>query len=267
MNNTTTETPANFYVFLILTFLLSLPFYIFAFLVPPEMALLAGLTLTLAPICAALILVYRQDRSSGTKRLLKRAFDYKRITNARWYVPIFLLWPLIFSLVLILLNLFGEPVPDPAFPIVAAPVALLVFFLLALFEEVGWMGYAYDPLENRWNAHIASLVLGLVWAVWHLPIFIATPESTIWVVGQLVNLILTRILIVWIFNNTGRSVFAAILFHAVYNVCTMVFPVYGSSLGPGLTAVIVLITTIIIVLLWGTNTLAHFRFSRSKQGA
>jgi membrane protease YdiL (CAAX protease family) len=231
------------------------------------MALLAGLALTLAPICAALILVFRHNRSSGAKRLLKKAFDYKWITNARWYLPIFLLWPVIFSLVLILLNLPGEPVPDSVFPIVAAPVGLLVFFLLALFEEIGWMGYAYDPLEKRWNALIASILLGLIWAIWHLPILIATPESTLWVVGQLVTLVLTRILIVWIFNNNGKSLFAAILFHAVYNLCTMVFPVYGSSLGPGLTAVIVLITTIIIVILWVTNTLARFRFSSSKQGA
>lgn len=247
--------------FFILTFLISLPFYIFAYLVPPEMALLAGLTLTLAPISAALILVFRQNRSSGTKRLLKRAFDYKRTPKARWYIPILLLWPIIFSLAFLVLKSIGEPIPDTAFPIVVAPVALLMFFLLALFEEVGWMGYAFDPLEQRWNALTGSLVLGLIWSVWHLPIFIATPESTIWVVGQLVNLILIRILIVWIFNNSGKSVFAAILFHAVYNVCTMVFPVYGSPLGPGLTAVIVLITTIIIVLLWGVNTLARFRLS------
>ena len=96
MNNITPETPANIYAFFILTFLLSLPFYVFAFLVPPEMALLAGLTLTLAPVSAALILVFRQNRSSGAMVLLKRAFDYKRIPKARWFIPILLLWPVIF---------------------------------------------------------------------------------------------------------------------------------------------------------------------------
>jgi membrane protease YdiL (CAAX protease family) len=265
MNNITPETPANIYAFFILTFLLSLPFYVFAFLVPPEMALLAGLTLTLAPVSAALILVFRQNRSSGAKILLKRAFDYKRIPKARWFIPILLLWPVIFSLAFLGLNSIGEPIPDTAFPIVAAPVALLVFFLLALFEEVGWMGYAFDPLEQRSNALIGSLILGLIWSVWHLPIFIATPESTTWIVGQLATLVLARILIAWIFNNTGKSVFAVILFHTVYNLCTMVIPVYGSSLGPGLTAVVTLITTISIVFLWGANTLARFRFSSLRK--
>ncbi len=74
---------------------------------------------------------------------LKRAFDFKRIPHAKWYVPILFLWPVIFSLALVLLNLIGETIPTPVFPIVAAPVGLLVFFLLALFEEVGWMGYAF----------------------------------------------------------------------------------------------------------------------------
>jgi hypothetical protein len=226
------------------------------------MALFAGLALTLAPITAALILTFRQNRSVGAKRLLKRAFDYKRITHGRWYVPIILLWPVIFSLALILLNLIGEPIPDSVFPIVVAPIGLLIFFFLALTEEVGWMGYAFDPMENRWNALIASIVLGLIWAAWHLPIYIAGPESSVWVAGQFITLALTRILIVWIFNNTSKSVFAAILFHTVYNVCTLLFPVYGSSLGPGLTAVFVLISAIIVILLWGPVTLAQFRFSK-----
>jgi hypothetical protein len=261
---TTTKTTRNIPAFFILTFILSLPFYILAVLVPPEMAMLAGLALTLAPITAALILIFRQNRSNGAKRLLKRAFDYKRITHVRWYVPILFLWPVIFSLALVLLNLIGEPIPDPVFPIVVAPVGLLVFFLLALTEEVGWLGYAYDPMENRWNALIASIVLGLIWAAWHLPIYIAGPESSVWVAGQFITLAVARILIVWIFNNTSKSVFAAIIFHAVYNLCTLLFPVYGSSLGPGSTAVIVLISAVIVILLWGPDTLAQFRFSKKE---
>jgi membrane protease YdiL (CAAX protease family) len=86
-----------------------------------------------------------------------------------------------------------------------SPGRIAGFFLLALFEEVGWMGYAFDTMENRWNALIASIVLGLIWAAWHLPIYIAGSESTLWVTGQLITLAVARILIVWIFNNTGKA--------------------------------------------------------------
>ena len=255
------KTTRNIPAFFVLTLILSLPFYLLAVLVPPEMALFAGLTLTLAPISAALILEFRQNRSSGVKRLIKRSFDFKRIKHFRWVLTIIFLWPVLFSLVLVILNLIGEPVPEAVFPIVAAPVGLLVFFFLALFEEVGWMGYAFNPMENRWNALIASIVLGLLWSAWHLPVYIAGPESAIWVTGQLITLAFVRILIVWIFNNTAKSLFAAILFHAVYNVCTMVFPVYGSSIGPGLTAVIILIIVLMVIFFWGADTMARFKFS------
>jgi membrane protease YdiL (CAAX protease family) len=259
-DNEATKPARNILAFFILTFILSLPIYLLAFLVPPEMAMLAGLLLTLVPISAALILIFSQDRSAGAKKMVSRAFDIKRITNAKWYLAIIFLWPLIFSLALALLNLIGEPVPAPVFPFIAAPFGLLVFFFLALFEEVGWMGYAFDPMENRWNALIASLILGLIWAVWHLPIYIAGPENVVWVVGQIITLVVVRVLIVWIFNNAGKSLFAVILFHAVYNVCTMVFPVYGSSFGPAMTALIAILTAVIVIILWGAETLARFRF-------
>jgi membrane protease YdiL (CAAX protease family) len=116
-------------------------------------------------------------------------------------------------------------------------------------------------MENRWTALIASIVLGLIWSAWHLPIYIAGPESSLWVAGQFLTLVIARVLIVWIFNNTAKSIFAVILFHAIYNVCTMVCPVYGSSLGPGLIAVIILITILLVIYLWEADTLAHFKFS------
>ena len=265
MTNTAATKPTkNIIAFYILTFILSLPIYLLAFFVPPEMAMLVGLMLTLAPISAALILTFRQDRSAGAKKLVSRAFDFKRIPHAKWYLAIIFLWPLIFSLALVLLVILGEPVPNPVFPVIAAPLGLLVFFFLALFEEVGWMGYAFDPMENRWNALLASLVLGAIWAVWHLPIYIAGPENAVWIAGQIITLVVARVMIVWIFNNAGKSLFAAILFHAVYNVCTMVFPVYGSSFGPAITAGIALLVAVIVIFLWGPDTLAQYKFSAGK---
>ena len=78
--NSTTATPKktkNITAFFILTFIISLPPYIVAALVPQEMVMLTGLIIALAPITAALILAYRENRADGAKRLLKRSFDYK----------------------------------------------------------------------------------------------------------------------------------------------------------------------------------------------
>jgi len=80
MNSTiaTPQTTKNITVFFVLTFVMSVPPYLVAALVPKEMVMLTGLIIALAPITAALILAYRENRADGAKRLLKRCFAYKK---------------------------------------------------------------------------------------------------------------------------------------------------------------------------------------------
>jgi membrane protease YdiL (CAAX protease family) len=262
MNNaaTSAKEPKNYITFFVLTFILSVPFYIGGNLVPPEMAIVSTLLITFIPIIAALILTIRENGSGGAKALLKRSFDFKKITKKIWYVPIIFLMPIVYLLVLWILGLIGETLTGPLVPLGAAPILLLVFFIMALGEEVGWMGYAYDPMEERWNTFKASLILGIIHAAWHIPLYIyVMRQPLLWMVGQLLVLAGLRILQVWIYKNTGKSLFAAILFHAVYNVPTIALPVYGSPLGPVITAVFVIIFVVIVSMLWDHKTMTHFR--------
>lgn len=268
MNNTS-ESPnstKNLIPFFVIVLIISLPFYILASLVPQEMTIFMGLGLTLAPISAGLILIYRENGSDGAKRLLKRSFDYRRITNKRWYLPILFLWPVIFISAFGVMISTGETAPDPLFPVVVAPVLFVLFFIFALFEEVGWMGYAFEPMENRWNALNASLILGVIWAIWHLPLYILAGQDPLWIAGQIISLIGIRTLIVWIYNNTGKSVFATILFHAVYNVCTLIVTSFYSSTGHLITSIFIIITTFAVTILWDPNTLTQYRFRKKERG-
>ncbi|MCK4900539.1 MAG: CPBP family intramembrane metalloprotease [Anaerolineales bacterium] len=267
MNNpaSTSISGKNITAFFVLTFIISLPFYILATLVPQEMVMLMAPILSLAPITTALILVYRKYRSDGAKKLLKRSFDYKRITRKIWYLPIFFLFPVIFTLALGVLIFLGEPIPAPILPIMAAPVAFLAFFIFALFEEVGWMGYAFDPMQGLWNSLKASLVLGILWAIWHIPFYIASDFEPVWIAGQLISMLAIRILISWIFNNTGKSVFATVLIHTVYNVCTIMVPSFYTSLGNSITSILIIISSVIVVFFWGSETLAQYRFRKKVQ--
>jgi uncharacterized protein len=262
MNNTTTSTKTSkpLSTFFILIFILSLPFYIGGSVVPEEMALVFSLLITFVPVIAALILTYREKGSNGAKALLKRSFDFKIITKKIWYLPIFFLMPIVYLLVLWILRLIGETLTETPVPIGAAPILLLVFFIMALGEEVGWMGYAFDPMEERWKAFKASLILGIIHAAWHIPIYIfVMKQPPLWMVGQLLVLAGLRILQVLIYKNTGKSLFAAILFHAVYNVPTMALPVYGSPLGPVITAVFVLLIVGIVAKLWDHETMTQYK--------
>jgi membrane protease YdiL (CAAX protease family) len=263
--NSTTATPKttkHITAFFVLTFVMSVPPYILAALVPQEMVLLTGLIIALAPIAAALVLTYRENRLDGAKRLLKRSFDYRRITKKIWYAPILFLMPFVFILALGIAILMREPLPDAIFPVVATPVAFLAFFFFALFEEVGWMGYAFDPMQDRWNALQASLILGIIWATWHLPLYTLSGQGPVRITVQLISLIGIRTLIVWIYNNTGKSVFATILIHAVYNVCTIMITSFYTSLGHSITSIFIILTALIVAFSWDFETLAQFKFRK-----
>jgi membrane protease YdiL (CAAX protease family) len=261
MNNMTvsTRTPKNVSVFFLLTFVLSIPFYILSIFVP-AMVVPSNLLIVFVPMISALILTFREDGSDGAKALLKRSFDFKRITRRIWYAPILFLMPIVFFAVSWILRLIGDAPPESMFPLGMAPVLLLMFFIMALGEEVGWTGYAYDPMEERWNASRASVILGIIWFTWHSPTYIIVGgQPLLWAAGQLVFMIGFRILLSWIYNNTGKSLFAAILFHAVFNVSVTVLPGFENSLGRVISAVLVMIIVVIIDRVWDSQTLTQFR--------
>jgi membrane protease YdiL (CAAX protease family) len=221
-----------------------------------------GALVLVCPMIAALILVYMENRSNGVKQLLKRAFDFKRIKRKIWYVPIFFMMPGIIVLEYGLMKLMGISVPNFQFPVLMLPVFFVLFFIGAIGEEIGWTGYATDPLQDRWNALEASLILGTVWAIWHTTPYIQTHNTPIWVFWQSATTVILRVLIVWIYNNTGKSLFAAIAFHASVNVSELVlFPIYGSYYDPFIAFIIMAITVAIVIFLWGPKTLSRYRYA------
>ena len=157
----------------------------------------------------------------------------------------------------------GAPIPAALVPAVALPAVILFFFILAAGEEVGWMGYAFEPMQAQGGALRASLVLGMIWAVWHVPFFVFMMPDPVVLLAQVLTLVGTRVLAAWIFNNTGKSVFAAILFHASDNAALMTLPEVQAIVpwGAVLTSGLVLVAAVVVTMLWGPRTLARFRFA------
>lgn len=71
--------------------------------------------------------------------------------------------------------------PAPRITLVSALALFLIFFIGALGEELGWSGYALDPMQQRWGALAASVILGLVWATWHIAGLAQTQRSLEWI--------------------------------------------------------------------------------------
>lgn len=213
------------------------------------------------PLMAAVILIYKKNGSTGVKKLLTRAFDFHNIRPI-WYLPIFLSYPLIMTLSYFWMKWAGFSIPSPKFPLLIVPVFFIVFFIAAIFEEVGWQGYAYDRLENRWNALSASIILGFICSIWHfIPLFQAG-HSTKYVLWHGASIVLLRTLIVWVYNNTNKSVLSAVILHTMVNVSSFLFPIYGSYYNPTVTTCILAIAIVIITFLWGPKTLTRYRYAK-----
>lgn len=118
--------------------------------------------------------------------------------------------------------LFAAP---PTVGVLIPASALLGALLLncwewLITEETAWRGYALPRLQRRFDPLTASVVLGTVWALWHLPLFFIADsfQSRIPFVGFLVSTVATSVLIGWLFNHARGSVLLAALFHGFTDV-------------------------------------------------
>jgi membrane protease YdiL (CAAX protease family) len=115
-------------------------------------------------------------------------------------------------------------------------------------------------LQGRWNALLTSIFVGVMWAAWHLPLhFIPRDEAYYnnpnW--GIFVSLILVSIIITWIFNNAGGSIFAAMLAHASYNWSNYLFPTLFNDLGAQLYFILLIVLAAAIVLFFGPKKMVR----------
>jgi membrane protease YdiL (CAAX protease family) len=256
------KSPLSYFV---LVFALSIPFWLIGALSEQGLPLPMNLPLSalgfVCPLLAALILVSRENGLHGTGQLLARVFDYRRIKDKAWYIPIILLMPTVYLLSYGVMRMLRLPLPEPHVPFLTVPILFAVFFLSAACEEVGWMGYAADLIQERCDALATGIVLGAVWGLWHVVPDIQARHGPEWIVWQRgVYDIALRVVIVWIYNNAGKSVFAAILVHDMDDVSWSLFPNNGSHYDPAVTGVITAVIAVIVTYLWGAKTLARFRY-------
>lgn len=241
-----------------LVFVFSLPFLIFG--VATNAYLFPGTPVTvLAAICpaiAAVILVYKTGGTEAVTTLLGRSVDYKRIRPMIWYVPVILLLPSVVAMRYGLMQLLGLAHSLPQFSVVSTLLFFGVFIIFALGEELGWMGYVIDPMQERWGALRASIFLGVIWAILHIPLHLG--HSALVIALASLHLVGVRVVLVWLYNNTRNSVFAVVVCHAILNVMFTLFP--RNSFDAWLIDTLLIAgLTLALSLIWGPRTLASIR--------
>jgi membrane protease YdiL (CAAX protease family) len=212
---------------------------------------------------AAAILVYREHGWASVVALLQRSFDFKRVKAKIWYLPTILLMPAIMVLSYAVQRQLGMSLPEPHFSVGTTLLLVGGFLIAGISEELGWSGYAIDPLQDRYGALIGAVLLGLAWAGWHVIPLLSASRTPGWIVWWSLGTLTSRVLITWLYNNTGRSVFVAALFHAMVNVTYFLFPIDGSFYDPRVTGLIMAVVVVIIVIVWGPRTLVRAQPARS----
>lgn len=225
----------------------------------------------LGPAAAEFILIFFKGGERLRRDYFQRIFNVRRISWL-WAVGILVLFPLLNAAATALSVWSGGPDPswETAREFVAHPLTILPYlFMMFLFgplpEELGWSGYALDGLQQKRSALSSSLIIGAVWAVWHLPLFfvegtfqhdkIGFATTAFW--WFMLPTLPISILDTWVYNNNERSTLAAVLLHFMVNVSGELFNL--SSRARFFQSVLLILFTTYVVVRWGPRTLTGGR--------
>ncbi len=188
------------------------------------------------PTLASFVMTAATSGKAGVRQLLRRYVLWR--VGIQWYLLA------IFSPVLVLLvveSILLGATPLNAllqkWPLIFSsylPNVLLIVLVVQVFEEGGWSGFALPRLQRKYGAVLAACILGILWALWHLPTFFinsfeGSGKVPLPLVLPSLGLLLVyalplRIIWTWVFNNTKTSILIAILLHAAADAAiTLVF--------------------------------------------
>ncbi len=200
-----------------------------------KVLLIAGL---LSPALVALSFILLSEDAEYHWDYWRRVFDPTLISKEGWRLIFFL--PLVIIIISILASLaFGGQLSQlKLIPQVRAHIPSILFFIFYnLFvgpfpEELGWRGYWLDKLTHYLSGFKASLLVGLVWALWHLPLFLVRgyilqvrSSHPLLVVLYFIELFPKSIIFTYLFFKNRKSTLAAILFHFMINFVNQLFEI------------------------------------------
>jgi membrane protease YdiL (CAAX protease family) len=213
--------------------------------------------------------------SGGSLRSWGRQFFMWRI-GGTWWAAALLIPLVVLALGSGLYLALGGPVDLSALPFPGIYLFVMAWGTVwgGGQEELGWRGFMVPVLQERYSALVTSLLVGVAWAGWHLPLFLnANTTHGSWPVSQQLiwgmTILAGSVLWTWMYNNTG-SVLAAAVFHAVMNSIGVFHPADRAALVPGgipdpwlnflaeiSSAVVLVAFSTVVVLVFGTERLSN----------
>lgn len=170
---------------------------------------------TFGPLLSALSLTALAGGWPAMKALLGRLVQWR--VGWRWYAVAFGV-PVAIGLAAVgVATLAGVPAPTAAqwasWPSLFLAFPIRVFFSGPFGEELGWRGFALPRLQAKYTPLMATVILSVLGAIWHLPLALIGQNQ--W--PDLLLILAGYVLISWVYNSTNGSVLLALLFHGVTN--------------------------------------------------
>jgi membrane protease YdiL (CAAX protease family) len=209
------------------------------------------------PMLAAFIMTGLTKGKSGIADIFRRLFKWRM--RPVWWIITFS--PLLGYLVIVVVqrliqgewadfSLLGEV---NFLPKLGFGALFLWIFTYGIGEEIGWRGYALPRLQEKMSALSATLVLGALWALWHLPIFFYLFDPAI-AIGWFFGLMSGAILFTWIYNSTDGSLLAVALWHGSFNFITA--SAAGEGLGAAIMSTFVMIWAVALIFIYKPASLS-----------
>jgi uncharacterized protein len=211
----------------------------------------------LGPSLSAIFLTWIAAGRPGLRDLFSKLLRAR--FPPRWYSPL-LIPPVLVLTLLLTLKTFVSPVYTPNLFLMGVWFGVPA----GLLEEIGWTGFAFPKMSSQHNALGASILLGLLWGLWHLPVVnylgTATPHGTYWFPFFLAfafAMTAMRVLISWLYINT-KSLLIAQLMHISSTGSLVIFspPAVSASqevLWYALYGVALWLVVLVVVKKFGTS--------------
>jgi membrane protease YdiL (CAAX protease family) len=229
------------------------------------------------PLGSALIVTALTGGRAGLRRWRRRLLRWK--VTWYWYAIVLLGVPaLLVGGSLTLPGVLGDThVPGLTIVVAYLPMLVLQMLTTGAAEEPGWRDYALPVLQRRRGPALGTLILGVVWAGWHLPLFFTAwslagrdPRTGHWwaTVGAFVLMaVALSVLITWVFNHTRQSLPIALVLHASNNAtASLILPTMFPQLSPSSTIVagVVAYGAVAVLLLAATRGRLGYRPERDE---
>jgi uncharacterized protein len=221
----------------------------------------------LSPFTAALIMAWIIEGKAGVVQLLRRCLLWR--VNITWYIIALFCMPAAYILGISLKQgAIASFQPSASFLFLYL-INISFLFLGAIGEEPGWRGFALPRLQERYGPLSGTLILGSLWAFWHLPVWLFVPGGnaggepsgllpiSISFVGWVSFILAVSIIMTWIFNHTRGSVLLMMLFHAAINASYVIipraffpllFPLESKYAIPVFTEIILVLVAVLIIM-------------------